>query len=99
MGEMAIGNVSVVHERVEDYEPADPFDTVICRAFTSIGDFVRRCSHLAGNGGRLLAMKGRFPEQELASLPNSWEAAEVSAVRIPGLAGERHIVVLQRRGA
>ena len=68
VGEMAIGNVSIVHERVEDYAPADPFDTVLCRAFTSIGDFARRCGHLAGNGGRLIAMKGRFHEAELASL-------------------------------
>jgi 16S rRNA (guanine527-N7)-methyltransferase len=97
VGELAIGNVSVVHERVEDYEPADPFDMVLCRALTSIGDFVRRCGHLAGKNGRLLAMKGRFPEQELAGLPGSWEVAEVAAVNVPDLAGDRHIVVLRRR--
>lgn len=96
-GELAIGNVSVVHERVEDYDPADPFDMVLCRAFTSIGDFTRRCGHLAVKGGRLLAMKGRFPEAELSSIPNNWETVEVTPVNIPGLAGERHIVVLQRR--
>jgi 16S rRNA (guanine527-N7)-methyltransferase len=97
VGEMAIENVSVVHERVEDYAPADPFDTVLCRAFTSIGDFTRRCGHLASKGGRLLAMKGRFPDQELASLPSSWEVTTVAPINIPGLAGDRHIVVLQRR--
>jgi len=96
-GELAIGNVSVVHERIEDYDPADPFDMVLCRAFTSIGDFARRCGHLAAKGGRLLAMKGRFPDVELASVPNNWETVEVTAINIPGLAGERHIVVLQRR--
>jgi 16S rRNA (guanine527-N7)-methyltransferase len=97
VGEMAVGNVSVVHERVENYAPADPFDTVLCRAFTSIGDFARRCEHLAAKGGRLLAMKGRFPDEELASLPNGWEVAEVAAVNIPDLVGDRHIVVLRRR--
>jgi 16S rRNA (guanine527-N7)-methyltransferase len=84
-GEMAIRNVSVVQARVEDYEPADPFDTVLCRAFTSIGGFARRCGHLAAKGGRLVAMKGRFPEAELAGL------------NIPGLPVDRHIVVLRRR--
>jgi 16S rRNA (guanine527-N7)-methyltransferase len=97
VGELAIGNASVVHGRVEDYEPADPFDTVLCRAFTSIGGFARRCGHLAANGGRLIAMKGRFPEEELAGLPSSWVATNVAAVTVPGLAGDRHIVVLQRR--
>jgi len=96
VGELEIRNISVVRERVENYEPADSFDTVLCRAFTSVGDFVRRCGHLAGSGGRLVAMKGRFPEQELAGLPSVW-AAEVAAINVPGQAGERHIVVLQRR--
>jgi len=97
VGELAIENVSVIHERVEDYQPADSFDTVVCRAFTSTGDFVRRCGHLAGKGGRLVAMKGRSPEQELAGLPSGWEVVDIAAITIPGLAGERHIVVLQRR--
>ena len=97
VGELVIGNVSVVHERVEDFAPADSFDTVLCRAFTSVGNFIRRCGHLAGVGGRLVAMTGRFPEQEITGLPAGWEATEVAAIDIPGLAGERHIVVLQRR--
>lgn len=96
-GEMAIRNVSVVQARVEDYEPADPFDTVLCRAFTSIGGFARRCGHLAVKGGRLVAMKGRFPEAELAGLPSSWEAETVARINIPGLPVDRHIVVLRRR--
>jgi 16S rRNA (guanine527-N7)-methyltransferase len=97
-GELAIANVSVVNERVEEYEPADAFDTVLCRAFTSVGEFVRRCGHLAGSGGRLVAMKGHFPEQELAAMPSAW-AADVAAIKVPGQAGERHVVILQRRGS
>lgn len=95
-GELAISNVSVVQARVEEYAPADAFDTVLCRAFTSVGEFVRRCGTLAGSGGRLVAMKGRFPEQELAALPSAW-AADVTPIEVPGQAGKRHIVVLQRR--
>ena len=36
VGELALGNVQVVQSRVEHYSPADPFDTVICRAFSSL---------------------------------------------------------------
>jgi len=97
VGELALGNVTVVQGRVEEYEPVVPFDTVICRAFSSIGKFVRQCGTLAGVGGRLLAMKGRFPDAELAGLPSDWEATEVAPVKIPGLAVQRHIVILQRK--
>jgi len=97
VGELALDNVTVVQARVEEYEPAVLFDTVICRAFSSIGEFVRRCGRLSGLGGRLLAMKGRFPDAELVGLPSDWEATEVAPVKIPGLAVQRHIVILQRK--
>ena len=97
VGELAIGNVTVVRARVEEYEPPALFDTVICRAFSPIWTFVNRCGRLVETGGRLIAMKGRFPEPELARLPAGWEAAEIAPVSIPGLAVQRHIVVLQRQ--
>ena len=68
VGELALENVTVVQGRVEDYTPATPFDTVICRAFSSIGDFVRRSGMLAGAEGRLLAMKGRFPDARIGRI-------------------------------
>lgn len=97
VGELAIGNVEVVQSRVEDYSPADPFDTVICRAFSSLQEFVERCGSLVANHGRLLAMKGRLAEAELAGVPAPWAVTEVVPVGVPGLVGERHMVVLERR--
>ena len=97
LGELALTNVSLVHQRVEDYSPVEAFDTVICRAFTSLSSFVRRCGRLSASGGRLVAMKGRAPADELAELPPDWQATQVIAVAVPGLAGQRHIVVLERK--
>ena len=96
VGELSLRNVTVVQERVENFEPADPFDTVICRAFSSLGAFARDCGRLVAAGGRLVALKGRFPEDELAELPGDWQATEVVAVAVPGQAGQRHVVVCQR---
>jgi 16S rRNA (guanine527-N7)-methyltransferase len=97
VGELALTNVDVVQARAEEFSPPDPFDTVICRAFASIQEFVRHCEPLVANGGRLVAMKGRSPEAELAALPAAWECTDISNIRVPGVAGERHIVVLQRK--
>jgi 16S rRNA (guanine527-N7)-methyltransferase len=96
VGELAIENVTVVQARVEDYEPTVLFDTVICRAFSSVGQFVRGCGRFIAPGGRLIAMKGRVPDDEFSGLPGGWEVTEVSGAGIPGLAVERHIVVIQR---
>jgi 16S rRNA (guanine527-N7)-methyltransferase len=111
VAELQLDNVSVVQGRVEEYAPADLFDTVLCRAFASIGKFVGLCGALTAPGGRLLAMKGRFPDDELGELLPSraspvrdstfpgaarWQATQTASVQIPGLAVQRHIVVIER---
>lgn len=97
LGELALDHVVVEHLRVEAFEPADLYDAVISRAFSSLGEFVHRCGRLVGTGGCLLAMKGRYPDAELTGLPGAWEPAEVARLEVPGLAGERHMVVMRRR--
>jgi 16S rRNA (guanine527-N7)-methyltransferase len=81
---------------VENYQPADSFDTVLCRAFSTIGQFVRSCGRLVASGGRLVAMKGRSPDDELKNLPSGWRMSGLTAVEVPGLDAQRHIVVLER---
>lgn len=98
VAELGIDNAEVVQSRIEDYASPDPFDTVVCRAFSSLPEFVERCGRLAARGGRLLAMKGRMPQAELAHLPQPWVCSEAVPVGVPGLAGERHIIVLERAG-
>lgn len=87
-------NVEVVHARAEGYRPAVPFDTVIARAVATLADFVRVAGHLCAPDGRLLAMKGRRPEAELAALPRTFEVRAVHRLRLPGLDDERHLVEL-----
>src|SRR5262249_28186060 len=69
--ELAIDNVQVVTQRVEDYAPAAPFDVVISRAFSDLATFVRAGRRLLAPAGRLYAMKGAYPREEIAELPAS----------------------------
>jgi 16S rRNA (guanine527-N7)-methyltransferase len=93
---MKLPNVEVVQDRAEAWRPSQLFDSVISRALGSLSDFIRVAGHLAGRGGRLLAMKGRPPEAELAALPAGWKALAVHPVRVPGLSAERCVVELAR---
>lgn len=93
---LGLANVTVVRSRAEDYRPESSFDTVISRAFASLADFTAAAGHLAKPGGCLLAMKGRFPGDEIAQLTSNWRAESVPQVKVPGLEAERHVVVLKR---
>jgi 16S rRNA (guanine527-N7)-methyltransferase len=95
-GKLRLINVEVVLGRSEALRPPKPFDTVIARALGSLSDFVRVAGHLAGRNGRLLAMKGRPPEDELKALPAGWKALAVHPIRVPGLDAERCLVELAR---
>jgi 16S rRNA (guanine527-N7)-methyltransferase len=94
--ELALANVEVVQSRAESYKPEVRFDTVIARAVGPVADLVKVAGALVVGGGRLLAMKGRFPEQELAAKLNGWKVAAVHPLTVPGLGEERHLVELCR---
>ncbi len=94
--ELGLANASAVHARVENYRPDEPFDTVISRAFAATADFVALAGHLVSAGGRMLAMKGRDPGDELKALPEPWVVVDVHQIRVPGLTAERHLVELRR---
>lgn len=91
--ELGLANVTVVHGRVEDYRPEQPFDAVITRAFASVADILTSSRHLLAPGGEFLAMKGLVPADELASLPPGFHLEEVIALTVPGLEQEqRHLL-------
>lgn len=97
IAELKIGNAIAVQMRVEDYAPMQLFDTVTSRAFAALPDFIRGAGRLVAPGGRLLAMKGRLPTDEIEALPEGWEIEAVTAVQVPGLDAERHMIVVGRR--
>jgi 16S rRNA (guanine527-N7)-methyltransferase len=96
--ELKIANVTLIQARLEDWRAGRLFDTIICRAFGSLADFAQPCDRLLAAGGRLVAMKGRYPADEIAALPRSWRMSAGGRVQVPGLDAERHIVVLERAG-
>lgn len=93
--ELGLKNVKVECTRVDNYQPPELFDMVISRAFSDLGEFVRLTSGLCRPGGRLLAMKGIYPHDELASLPTHFQQYEVVALSVPGLEAQRHLVILK----
>jgi len=95
-GIMGLTNVQTVHTRAEAFRPKKRFHGVLSRAVGPIERFVQSSGHLCAGGGRLLAMKGRFPEEELQHLPNGWKLAGAHRLTVPKLEEERHLVEICR---
>ena len=91
---LAVDNVQVEHARAENYRPFELFDTVVARALSSLADFAAYAGHLCAPGGRLLAMKGKRPDEEISALPKSFRVLAVHRLKVPGLDDERHLVEL-----
>ncbi|MGK2925432.1 MAG: 16S rRNA (guanine(527)-N(7))-methyltransferase RsmG [Lysobacterales bacterium] len=91
--ELPLGNVEPLQERLETYPAEAPFDAIVSRAFASLAAFASAARHLAG-AAPLLAMKGRYPEDELAALPDWVRLESVEALTVPGLQEQRHLVIM-----
>ena len=94
--DLRLDNVSIHSGRVEQYRAHLLFPSVISRAFSSLTEFIRLAGTMVQPGGRLLAMKGQFPKQEIANLPADWKVAEAIHLDVPGLCAERYLIVLKR---
>ena len=92
--ELGLANVEVITARVEDYESPAPFDVVISRAFSDLATFARSSARHLASEGRLYAMKGVYPDEEIAHLPPDIQMIAAPALRVPGLDAQRHLVVL-----
>jgi 16S rRNA (guanine527-N7)-methyltransferase len=95
---LGLQNVSAVLSRAEDLRPAAPFDTVLARALAPLPQLLAVVDTLCGPATRVLALKGKRPDDELAAVPPAWRVEAVRALEVPGLEAERHLVVLARAG-
>ena len=93
--ELALPNIFVHCGRVEQYHPQDRFSAITSRAFSELVDFVRLTQHLQAADGCWLAMKGLWPHDEIARLPASVVVDAVHRLVVPGVDGERHLVLMK----
>ena len=93
---LGLTNVEAVKARAEDYAPGYRFDTVIARAVASLPQLLELAGHHVGEGGVFIALKGRYPSEELRQIPGGWHYT-IEELSVPGLdAGSRHAVLLRR---
>jgi 16S rRNA (guanine527-N7)-methyltransferase len=96
---LGLANAQAVESRIEGYDAPGAFDAITARALAALPLILELGGHLLKPGGVLLAMKGVVPADEIAALPAGWAVREIRPLAVPGLAAERHLVVVGRIAA
>ena len=94
VAELGLTSTRVVTDRAEAYRPAELFKIVISRAFSDLADFVKLAGHLCGGDGVMIAMKGLYPDDEIARVAASWQVSKTVRLKIPQLEASRHLIFL-----
>lgn len=92
--ELKLANVQVVHTRAENYRPVDNYPQIVSRAFSDLGDFVKATRHLLAEDGEWLAMKGLYPDEEIAQIKGA-RVKSHARLHVPGLDADRHLIIME----
>jgi len=93
---LGLAQVTVHDCRAEDVPESGRHDVLIARALGSLAGILAFGGHLLKPGGRLLAMKGRAPIDEIAALPPAYRHIATHPLAVPGLDAERHLIVVEK---
>ncbi len=94
--QLQLGNVTVLHARVEQLPIEQQYDVITSRAFAELKDFVTWSNHLLQQGGKYIALKGVLPQEEIERLPAGWKVQSIRPLQVPGLDAERHLIFMER---
>lgn len=97
--QLKLANVRVFDCRAEHVDAAGSYDCLSARALGSLAQLIAFGGHLLKPEGRLLAMKGQWPAEELAEVPTAWVLERSRRLEVPEVEGERHLLVLKRETA
>jgi len=93
---LGIKNIDLMHERIEDFDSGNGFDTIICRSYASLATIYLNSKKNVRKEGIIVAMKGKLPYQELDELKGLDKNIrfEVKRLDVPGLQAERHAIII-----
>ncbi|MGO4327763.1 16S rRNA (guanine(527)-N(7))-methyltransferase RsmG [Cupriavidus sp. 2TAF22] len=100
--QLGLSNAAAHWGPVEKLDDARGYAVITSRAFAELSDFVSLAGHLLAPQGKLIAMKGVYPQPEIdrmeaAGMMEEWQVEAVPRLTVPELDAERHLVVLSRR--
>ncbi len=93
---LGLKEVRVVEARIEAVDEPGHYEAITARALATLPLILELGGHLLRADGRLLAMKGAYPADEIAALPAGWALQASHRLTVPGLDAERHLIEIGR---
>ena len=97
--QLGLGNITIENCRIEHYQSKQQIDMVMCRAFSTLTDALAMLQPIFMDSCRLLAMKGYYPHDEIAQLPEGFELTKSIKLEVPGSESQRHLLEVMRSKA
>lgn len=97
--QLRLANVRVAQSRAEQLDEPGAYGCITARALGTLAQLLQFGGSLLQPRGQLLAMKGQFPADEIAALPDSWQVQASHVLAIPGDSGARLLIVVTRANA
>lgn len=93
---LGLENILVFDRRSEDVNLPHGADAIVSRALGTLNYFIEKTKHMLAKNGKLYAMKGKNPEEEINNLTKGWAAAQIKKIDVPYLDAERHIITITK---
>jgi len=95
--QLGLDNITIENCRLEHYQSIQQIDMVMCRAFSTLADALTMLQPIFSDECKLLAMKGHYPEDEIARLPDGFELSKSIKLNVPGSESQRHLIEVMRK--
>jgi 16S rRNA (guanine527-N7)-methyltransferase len=95
--QLGLDNISIENCRIEHYQSIQQIDMVMCRAFSTLADALTMLQPIFSDECKLLAMKGLYPEDEIARLPDGFELSKSIKLDVPGSESQRYLIEVMRK--
>lgn len=93
--ELALTNIEPIQVRIETLVNRQ-FDGVISRAFSSLQTMLNLTQHLTNYHGKFYALKGEYPDDEIAALPDNFVIDNIIEFAIPSMPADRHLIIIKK---
>lgn len=93
---LALPNVEIIHQRVQDFAPEQAFDTLISRAVTSVPKLLAWSQHLCARQGQFVLLANKLLEPVRMQLLEEGYLVQEHTMIVPGLLQERNVVIIRR---
>ncbi len=92
--ECALENITIAHNKIEDYQPAQKMDGILSRAFAALSLFIAKTRHIATAQTKWYAMKSKKWQEEVSALPPEIILQQAHAIQLPDGDYERVLLEL-----